>query len=61
VHIPLLIKLIELAASFTVATYPASIWDLVTPVSIVLPRLSVIVNGPALPPILVADIVTCII
>jgi hypothetical protein len=25
VHIPLLIKLIELAASFTVATYPASI------------------------------------
>jgi hypothetical protein len=27
----------------------------------VLPRLSVIVNGPALPPILVADIVTCIV
>jgi hypothetical protein len=27
----------------------------------VLPRLSVIVNGPALPPILVADIITCIV
>jgi hypothetical protein len=61
VHIPLLIKLIDVAASFTVARYPASIWDLVTPVAIVLPRLSVIVNGPALPPILVASINTCIV